>query len=285
MRDLPKKIDIDQLSVTSGGSGDPALFIHGFGFSKFTWRHLCHSLQDSFTCYAIDLPGSGDSPAPLDFEYSLQNFSDVIADFIIRKNLNNLMLVGWSLGGGAVLLSLLRRPAELISRIKSLCIIDGVAYPQKFTFFLGLLRLPMFSPALLGLVPAEAHASAVLRYCYFNPRLITQEQIEEYGKHLRKRHVRQSMINTAKSMDPQSLSKYIDRLKMIDVPSLLIWGQEDRAIPLQIGKRLAGDLKRSSLKIIERCGHMPHEECPDEVITAIREFERAGLRNPVALAA
>src|SRR5438067_347886 len=73
-------INISELPVVTGGTGDPILFVHGFGSSKFTWRHLCGGLQDAFTYYAIDLPGSGMAPAPRDFAYSLEAFSDVVTD-------------------------------------------------------------------------------------------------------------------------------------------------------------------------------------------------------------
>jgi len=272
---LSGQIDAGRLSVASGGSGDPILFIHGFGFCKFTWRHVCQALADRFTYYALDLPGSGSSPAPHGFEYSLENLSDVVSDFIIAKNLENLTVVGWSLGGGVALLSLLRRSDQLNRRVKALCIIDGIAYPQKFPFFVGLLRTPVFGPALAGVLPAQSWASALLRHCYFDSSLITKEQIDEYGGHLRKKEVRHSLVQTARSIHPERAFEYIGRLNTIEVPSLLIWGREDRAVPLEIGQQLATELRGSSLKVIDRCGHMPQEERPGEVIAAIEQFEIA----------
>jgi pimeloyl-ACP methyl ester carboxylesterase len=271
-----KHFDLDKLAVTCGGSGDPALFVHGFGFTGFTWRHVCRSVGDSFAYYAIDLPGCGNSPAPDGFDYSLENISDVVADFIVRKDLKALLLVGWSLGSGIVLLSVLRHP-ELGSRIKSLCIIDGIAYPQKFPFFVGLLRVPMLGHAISEMVPAEVQASSVLKFCYFDKRLITKEQISEYARHLRKKGVRQALMKVARSIDTNRLSEYISQLNTIDLPSLLIWGREDRAVPVEIGYRLAKELKHSSLTVIERCGHMPHEERPDQVIAALRQFNHGQL--------
>ncbi len=270
---MSRHIDAGRLSVTSGGLGDPILFLHGFGFSKFTWRCVCQALQDRFTYYAIDLPGSGCSPAPHDLEYSLEYLSDVVSDFIIANNLKKLTLVGWSLGSGVALLSLLRHSAQLRGRIKALCIIDGIAYPQNFPFFVGLLRIPILGPALLGVLPAETWATAVLRHCYFDRSLITKEQIHEYGGHFHKKEVRQCLIQMARSIHPERAFEYIGRLNTIEIPSLLIWGREDRAVPLEIGRRLARELKGSSLKIIEQCGHMPHEERPSEVIAAIKQFE------------
>ncbi len=268
-------IDVDSLSVTSGGLGDPALFIHGFGFSKFTWRHVCRSLADTFTYYAIDLPGAGNSPASDDFDYSLETFADLVATFIVRRDLKHLTLVGWSLGGGIALLALLRHRLELLGRVKALCIVDGIAYTQSFPFFVGLLRIPALSPLLVNLFSKEIQARAVLRYCYFDSSLITNEQIVEYGSHLRNNSVRRALIKTARSIDPERLARYVAQLSSIEVPSLLIWGREDQVVPLQIGERLARELKHSTMIVVEQCGHMPHEERPEEVISAIRRFNKA----------
>jgi pimeloyl-ACP methyl ester carboxylesterase len=269
---VSRQIDSGWISVASGGSGDPILFLHGFGFSKFTWRYVCQALQDRFTYYAIDLPGSGSSPVPQDVEYSLEYLSDVVSDFISGNNFKNLTLVGWSMGSGVALLSLLRHSAQLRGRVKALCIIAGIAYPQKFPFFVGLLRRPIFGPALLGVLPAEMYAAAVLRHCYFDRSLITNEQIREYGGNFRKKEVRQCLIQMARSIRTERALEYIGRLSTIEIPSLLIWGREDQAVPLEIGQRLARELKGSSLKIIEQCGHIPHEERPGEVVAAIKQF-------------
>src|SRR5438552_2255841 len=65
---MDKQSNIDDLAVTFGGLGDPAIFVHGFGSSKFTWRYVCQGLRDSCMYYAIDLPGSGQSTAPESFD-------------------------------------------------------------------------------------------------------------------------------------------------------------------------------------------------------------------------
>src|SRR4051812_20354431 len=95
-------IAIKTLALSVGGSGPPILFIHGFGSSKFTWRHVCLGVRDIFTYYSIDLPGSGASPAPRYFDYSLEHLSDVVCEFIVQKDLSNLTVVGASFGGGVL---------------------------------------------------------------------------------------------------------------------------------------------------------------------------------------
>ena len=265
-------IDVDRLSVVSGGSGDAVLLIHGFGFSKFTWRHICQSLAHTFTYYAVDLPGAGNSLVSGNFDFSLESLADVIARLIIRRNLKSLTLVGWSLGGGIALLALLRHRRELSGRVKALCIVDGIAYPQKFPFFVGLPRIPVLGSALVNFPSAQLLARAMLRFCYFDRSLITHEQIAEYASHLQKETVRRALIKTARSIDVDRLTKYIAQLGLIDVPALLIWGRDDRVVPLRIGQQLATELKHSKLIVVERCGHMPHEERPDEMIAIMQRF-------------
>jgi pimeloyl-ACP methyl ester carboxylesterase len=264
--------DVNRLSVSTGGTGEPALFIHGFGSSKYTWFHVCQGMKDILTYYAIDLPGSGSSPAPADFVYSLENFADVVADFILTKDLENLTLVGTSLGGGVALLTLLRHSQELSSRIKAICLIDSIAYPQSLPFFVGLLRIPLFGPLAVDLIPGEVQARAVLSYCYFNDALITPEQVQEYAGYFRRRDARTALQKTARLIDQERLSAYMKQFATITKPCLLIWGREDKVVPLDIGQRLARDLPHSELVVIDRCGHMPQEECSRELIAPLRRF-------------
>lgn len=264
--------DIRQLSFSTGGTGTPALFIHGFGSSKYTWRNVCTALEDMLTYYAIDLPGSGMSPAPADFVYSLQNLADVVTEFILARDLRNLTLVGTSLGGGVVLLALLRHSQELYRRVRDVCLIDGIAYPQSLPFFVSLLRVPFLGSAAVELIPSEVQARSVLSYCYFDDTLITQEQVQEYAGYFTRREVRVALQETARLIDPERLAPYIKQFPTIMQPCLLIWGRNDKVVPLEIGQRLARELPHSELLIIDRCGHMPQEECPNRIIPAIRRF-------------
>ena len=250
-------IDVDRLSVAVGGAGNPAVFVHGFGANKWTWRYLSRGMQDNFTYYLIDLPGSGMSPAPKRFNYTIENFADVIAAFIVRKNLHNVTLIGKSLGGGIVLLTMIRHSDDLRTRIKRICIIDGIAYPQQFPFFISFLRNPVLGPVLVeGLLP-EVQARLVLDYCYFDPTLITDKQVQIYAQPLRRREVRDALQKTARLIDTQRLSKYIPMYKTIDVPSLLIWGRYDRVVPLEIGTRLTRELPQARMVVVDRCGTPP----------------------------
>ncbi len=262
------KFDASRLAVATGGAGEPAVFVHGFGSNKVTWRRVCQGLTDVFSFYAIDLPGSGASPAPRHFHYTLEHFADVLTDFIIVKDLKKLTLVGTSLGAAVVLLALLRNRDELAPRVRSLCLIDAVAYPQDFPFFVEILRTPVLGP----LAFYSPFFVKILRIPVFGRPLTAISLPPQYARYYARKRVREALIKTARLIDSEQLARYVQRLKTIHLPTLVIWGRRDRVVPLRLGKRLARDLPNSRLIVIDHCGHAPHQECPAKVIAALKEF-------------
>ena len=64
------------------------------------------------------------------------------------------------------------------------------------------------------------------------------------------------------------------------MPTLLLWGDQDRVVPLDVGERLLAALPRAQLEIMEDCGHMPSEEYPKESLKIVLEFLRGGRKDP-----
>lgn len=253
------RFDAGKLAVTTLGSGAPALFVHGFGSNRRCWRAVCAGLADVFTCHAIDLPGAGDSPAPRRFRYSLEQFADVLTDFIVLKDLRRLTLVGASLGAAVILLALLRNREALSYRVRALCLIDAVAYPQELPLFLEMLRSPMVGPLAVDL-----------------PSLLTgvplPSRMWDFAQYYGRRRVRDAIVRTAQLIDSERLEHYVERLGTITLPALVLWGRRDGIVPLRHGRRLASDLPRARLLVFDDCGHSPQTDCPDKVITALRGF-------------
>lgn len=252
------RFDAGKLAVTTLGSGAPALFVHGFGSNRRCWRAVSAGLADVFTCHALDLPGAGDSPAPRRFRYTLEQFADVLTDFIVLKDLRRLTLVGASLGAAVLLLALLRNREALDGRVRALCLIDAVAYPQELPLFLDMLRSPVMGPLAVDL-PSLLSGVPLPRMWDF---------AQYYGR----RRVRDAMVRTAQLINSERLEHYVERLGTITLPTLVLWGRRDGIVPLRYGRRLAGDLPHARLVVFDGCGHSPQTECPDKVIAALRGF-------------
>jgi pimeloyl-ACP methyl ester carboxylesterase len=146
-------------------------------------------------------------------------------------------------------------------------------------FFVDLLRWPVIGKLSEGVAPsqevAETLARLVLGYCFFDGSRITEEHIKEYAGYVRHRENRRAIGRIARSIDTATLARYVPLLKTIKAPSLLIWGSEDRVIPIESGRRLQRDLPNAQIFAVERCGHLPQEERPDDVVALIRHFHRS----------
>jgi pimeloyl-ACP methyl ester carboxylesterase len=261
------RLEARKLAVMSGGAGDPVVLVHGFGSNKSIWKEVCDGLADELSFHAIDLPGAGESPAPRRFRYTLEHLADVLTELILIKDLRNVTLVGASLGGTLILLALIRNRDALRPRVRALCLIDAVAFPQDLPFFLELLRVPALGTLAVSL-PGAAFGWRFLR------RLPLDALRRSFEQYYGRRAVREALVRTARLIDPDRLATYVERLAAIDLPTLVVWGRKDGIVPLRLGRRLARALPNARLLVIDDCGHSPHQQCPDEVAAALKALVR-----------
>lgn len=276
----PKK---NQKEVTlyyeTHGTGDPLLFIHGFGASSFTWRSFIEPLAPNHRLIMIDLKGFGRSPKPHDDFYEAEDQAKLVLKFITDRRLTNLTLIGHSFGGGVALITALKLMKEGSNRLKRLVLIDAAAYKQDLPDFIGVLRTPLIGRLALSLLSNKQKVRMILKESYYDDSKISDEQVNAYAAPLATKGATYALIRTAKSIVPRNIEQFAAQYKTINVPTLILWGRQDKVVPLQIGERLRTDINGSSLVIIEKCGHIPHEEKPDEAISAISVFLKANPTN------
>ena len=220
----------------------------------------------------LDLKGHGDSPKPRDKAYSLRDQADLVLEFIKEHDLNDLTLVGHSMGGGVALLVALSLAEKNVSRISSLVLIDTVAYSQSLPGFIRLLKLPILGLLATAIIPTSLQVRFILELAYFDDTKITDEVIAAYAAPLRLRGSRHALIEAAKQIVPSNIEDISARYPTIKIPTLIIWGSHDKVVPLDIGKRLHQALPNSRLAIIEKSGHIPQEETPDKTLSEISQF-------------
>jgi pimeloyl-ACP methyl ester carboxylesterase len=256
--------------VESCGTGRPLLLIHGFGATLYTWRRLVPALAERHRVIAVDLKGSGRAPKPADGHYSVVDQAGYVAALIEGEDLSDLTVVGHSFGGGVALAALVGR-ALSPARVRSLVLIDSMAYRQRIPWFIAALRVPVLGPSLLRLSPPELQVRLVLRAGYHEPRRITDDVVAAYAAPLRDAAARRALIDTARAIPPRDADALAARYGAIAVPTLLLWGRYDTIVPLAVGGRLHRAIPASRLAVIDDAGHLPHEERPGPVL---RELER-----------
>jgi pimeloyl-ACP methyl ester carboxylesterase len=253
------------------GTGNPILCLHGLGASTFSWRHFIKPFSQHNKLILVDFKGCGKSPKPRDSHYSTEEKADDIYNLIIEDDLTNLTLMGNSLGGAVALMVAVRLAEQEPNRLTKLVLIDSAGDKNYLPRHLKLIRSILGAP-IVYLAPSKFAAKMTLKMCYYDSRKATREHVDAYGGPIASPGGRHALLQTARQCIPANVDELIARLNTITVPTFILWGREDKVIPLVVGELLHQAIPNSTLEIIEQCGHIPQEEKPDETIARISTF-------------
>jgi len=238
----------------------------------YTWRKLVET-PDTFPGYQlilIDLRGAGDSPKPKDKHYSLLEQTELVYQFIQEHHLQKLTLMGNSYGGAVSLLLAIRLRKD--ERLKRLILIDSGGYPEPLPLHLKVLRTPLVGWLAVHLVPPTCQTSIVLHSSYYDDDKITKPQIKEYARPIASKGGRHALLETGRQAIPKNVKYWISLYPTISVPTLILWGKNDKVLPVSTGMMLDDAIPDSRLQLIDHCGHVPQEEQPEATICHISEF-------------
>ena len=253
------------------GAGDPILCLHGLGANIYSWRHFIAPFSQHNKLILVDSKGCGRSPKPLDRRYSTEEKVEDIYRLILEENMTNLTLVGNSLGGAIAMLVAMRLRKEQSDRVSKLVLIDSAGDRGNVPPHFKLLGSSL-GRAIIYLAPSKLAALMTLRMCYYDRKRITKEQVNAYALPLANRGGRHALLHTVRQCIPENADELFAQLSTLDIPTFILWGREDRVIPLRVGQLLHQLIPNSTLEVIERCGHVPQEEKPDETISRISRF-------------
>jgi pimeloyl-ACP methyl ester carboxylesterase len=220
------------------------------------------------------MKGFGLSPRPRDGRYSVYDQSALVLAYIADHHLTNVTILGHSFGGGVALATAAELEETQPGVLSKLVLIDAASYKQDLPWFISILRIPVIGSLSQHLLTSRAQVRKVLKNAYYNDTLITAEQVEAYAAPLFTDGGKYALRETAKQILPKNVDELSARYPHIKVPTLIIWGVEDRVVPLANGVRLDDAIPNSTLVKIEKCGHIPHEELPDAVRKPLADFLR-----------
>jgi pimeloyl-ACP methyl ester carboxylesterase len=254
------------------GKGPPVLLLHGFGASTYTWRHITPELARTHRVIAVDFKGFGQSDKPFDERYSVLDQAELIAQLIEDKDLRDLTIVGHSFGGGVALRLALEANTRLGGRIARLVLLDSIAYQQQIPVFFRLLEVPLVSQVGVRMVPAEMQTRVALQIAYHDDSKIDAEEVEIYAAPLKTAAGKHAIVQSARQIVPKDIDTLPERFKTITLPTLILWCDHDRIVPLDVGIKLRRTLPNSTLRLVEGCGHMPQEEQPAATLALLKGF-------------
>ncbi len=256
------------------GEGPTVVLIHGIAGSSTTWRAVMPALAERYTVIAPDLLGHGQSAKPRG-DYSLGAYASGIRDLLAVLGQEQGTVVGHSLGGGVAMQFAYQFP----ERIERLVLVASGGLGKEVSPLLKAVTLPgaeYVVPLLL-----HRHIRELVEWPGSQARKVgwrpndTLAEIWRSYTTLTDRHGQQAFIHTVRSVIDvagQRVSAH-DRLYLAEaVPTLIVWGDRDRIIPVAHAHTTAESIPGARLEILEGAGHFLPWRNADRFLPIIEDF-------------
>lgn len=259
------------VSYVDQGEGPAILLVHGLGGSWRNWLENIPFLSDSHRVVALDLPGFGLSPMPQE-PISMPAYGDLVLRFADAVGLGpETFLVGHSMGGFISTEAVTTNP-DRFSRL-SLVSAAGISFAK-----ISGPRKSVTAVIVKGMIPIAASRAERnmnrkrLRTASFagviaHPSMIGHEILWELGTYA-------ALRSPALFPAAYALGGYDNRkaLSDIDVPTQIVWGQQDRLVPVGAAHSYSKRIRDSELSLVDDCGHMVQLERPARFNGEISRF-------------
>jgi pimeloyl-ACP methyl ester carboxylesterase len=268
-------VDGLQVHYKEAGNGLQALILlHGFGASLFSWHKVMQPLAEYGRVVAYDRPAFGLTSRPMPGEwqganpYPAEAQAKMLLAFMDELGIQRAILVGNSAGGAIALLAALEAP----ERVSALVLVDAAVYESGGapSALLPLLRTPQMRH--LGPLVTQtfiARGNDLIRLAWHNPTRVTSETLAGYRRPLQVENWDRALWELTAATRPLGLAA---RLGDATQPALVLTGDDDHIVAPENSIRLARELRNSELTVLPHCGHVPQEECPQSLLTAVGRF-------------
>jgi 4,5:9,10-diseco-3-hydroxy-5,9,17-trioxoandrosta-1(10),2-diene-4-oate hydrolase len=257
---------------TAGDSGPNVVLIHGVGRFLEEWRPSFNALAAHCRVYALDLPGHGHTDKPLSVSYRLADLAGFINDFMVALDISPAHVVGHSLGGG-IALQLVLQFRESVDKLVLVC---SAGLGKEATLVLRITAVPVLGEILTR--PSFNGTRRLLKEFVKDPAFLTDDFVDLSYRMAALPGAQQAVLKALRSTG-NLFGQYddiyrpiVDNLGSIKNLVLIIWGRQDRVLPVAHGQAAVTRLPNASLKILEDCGHLPMLEQTQRFNESILSF-------------
>jgi pimeloyl-ACP methyl ester carboxylesterase len=251
-----------RIAYRRAGDGPPLVLLHGFISDSRVWQHQLDDLSGDFDVIAWDAPGCGESDDPAE-DFTMAQFAECLAGLLDHAGVASAHLLGLSWGGTCIL-----EFYRIYSRrVRSIIMADSYA---GWTGSLG-----------------AAAAAARLERCLNESRLPANEWIPQWVPDAFSSGAPQSLLdNYARIMSDfhpvgfRAMSRAVtpdfnDILPALTVPSLLVWGDDDKRSPLACAQQMLTAIPDARIVVVPDAGHVSNFEQPEAFNSLVRDFLQA----------
>ncbi|MEO0972949.1 MAG: alpha/beta fold hydrolase [Pseudomonadota bacterium] len=253
------------VTLLRGGRGEPVLMLHGFGADRYHWPRMARHLSRHYEIAAPDLPGFGVSSCLTQDRYGLHEQVARLVALLDALAWDRVHLVGNSMGGHLAAALARAHP----QRVRSLALLDAAGVdPQASTEF----NEALAAGTNLLLADSRRDFRRLTAMMFVQPPFLPGRVLDYLGDQATARNGWNARVfdQYRESFEPLEQGP-----AMPDVPALVLWGQEDRVLPVEDAQVFARLLPQAEVVLLPQTGHLPMLERPREVATHCqRLFQR-----------
>ena len=245
----------------------PIVLIHGTSASLHTWEGWVKELATEHRVITFDLPGFGLTGPSLAGDYSDAAYIAFVGALLDRLKLARVTLGGNSLGGEIAWEFAASQPA----RVAALILVNAGGYaftPLSIPLGFRLARIPVLGEISRFVLPRSLVEKSVANV-YGDPSKVTPELVDRYYEMTLREGNRAALLQRFAQLNA---GEYTAQLSKLQMPTLILWGGQDRLIPPHNGDVFARDIKGSQLLRFPSLGHVPQEEDPAATVRPVQAF-------------
>ena len=258
---------------SAGEKGSIVILLHGVGCHVEFWERNIAALAREHRVFAVDIVGFGRTDKP-EVVYTFELMADFVLDFMNTMGIDKASLVGNSMGGGISLTVAAQAPG----RMNKIVLVDPVGLGRRVSPVMRLMTLPLIGNVLTK--PSRKGVLRQMQLCLYDPSQARGDFIDRVAaigalpgnqrSFLSLLRETSSIIGVKKG----TVADFSARLKNIKTPVLVIWGRQDRILPLADGEAAVQKMANARLHVMDRAGHLPQIDKPEEFDATVLDFLR-----------
>jgi pimeloyl-ACP methyl ester carboxylesterase len=256
-----KFINIDENKIRyleSGHSANTLVLIHGLGASAERWEYVIPHFKKHFRVIVPDLIGFGYSDKPL-VDYTTEFFSDFLKKFLKKLEISNPIIIGSSLGGQITA----EYAAKNNNSVQKLILVSPSGVMKQSTPALD-------AYVMAALYPNMDAAKSAFEMMSGTSKNIDPKIIKGFVERMQLPNAKMAFMSTLLGLKNSEI--LTEKLSLITVPTLIIWGELDPVIPIKYAETIVTKIKDCRFFRMDKSGHTPYVDDPDTFVKIVLEF-------------
>lgn len=260
---VPRDVNVygQYIHYAETGNGPPIILLHGLWGGLNEWEPIIEPLAEKRRVIVMDFIGFHNSDKP-DVHYHNALLGQFLAGFIEALELRNVILMGHAMGANTATYTAFHHP----ERIGGLILVDGAGYRNPDRDLSQPLSEGTIRFRHVATGSSLATTRGLLERRVYNPNDVTDEWVKNAFR---------MWVNSAAAIGDMLLEGgdlTEEEMRQIKLPTLVVWGAEDKVSSPGNAERLGNDIEGSVVRIIDRAGHLPQMEATDAFLDAVLPF-------------